>query len=235
MLIQLIIIQIITFVAIVFVLRKLLYTETAKEAGRLKKIKQEIAASQRDLAQKTEAAESAYREKVAKAEENIRVFRLKVEGQAEEMKKKALDQANQESERILNIASNAKEKMREEIALEMRKKAPALASHIFTEALSDKVKLIMHKELVKEVASEVKKIDKAKFNLKIKKGELDLAYPLDKDEKNSLFSLVIDRLGYQIPFEEKVEKHLGAGVVIKLGTLVIDGSLANRLKQIEEA
>jgi len=235
MLIQLVIIQIITFVAIVFALRKLLYTETAKEAGRLKRLKQEAAAKERELAQKIEAAENAYREKVAGAEKDIRAFRLKAEEQAEEMKKNALDKANEESERILNAASNAREKMREEIALEMRKKAPAAASRIFTEVLSDSAKLTVHKELVREVASVVKKIDKAKFNLKIEKGELDSAYPLDKTEKSSLSSLVIERLGYKIPFEEKVEERLAAGVVIRLGTLVIDGSLANRLRQIEEA
>jgi len=234
MLIQLVIIQIITFAAIVFALRKLLYIETAKEAGRLKKLKQETAAKQRELAQKIEAAENAYREKVSKAEEDIRAFRLKAEEQTEEMRKKALDNANEESERILNIASNAKEKMREEIALEMQKKAPVQASHIFMEALSDKVKLTAHKELVKEVASEIKKIEKAKFKLKIKKGELVSAYPLDKTEKSSLSSLVVGRLGYKIAFEEEVEKHLVAGVIIRLGTLVIDGSLANRLKHIKE-
>jgi len=235
MLIQLVVIQIITFVAIVFTLRKLLYAETAKEVGRLKKLKQEAAARQRDLAQKIEAAENAYREKVAKAEEDIRVFHQRAEEQAEEMRKQALDKANAESERIVNAASNAREKMREEIALEMQKKSPVLASRIFTEVLSDKVKLTAHKELINEVASEVKKIDKAKFKLKIKKGELDSAYPLDKSEKSNLSSLVVGRLGYKIPFEEKVEKHLVAGVVIRLGTLIIDGSLVNRLRQIEEA
>jgi len=235
MLIQLVIIQIITFAAIVFALRKLLYTETAKEAGRLKQLKQEAAVRQRELTQKIEAAENAYREKITKAEEDIRAFRLKAEEQTEETKKEIINKANEESVRIVNAASNAKEKMREEIALEMRKKTPELASNIFTEVLSDKVKLMVHKELVKEVANEVKKIDEAKFNLKIKIGELDSAYPLDKDEKNSLSSTVTERLGYKISFEDKVDKHLVAGVVIRLGTLVIDGSLANRLRQIEEA
>ncbi len=234
MLIQLVVIQIITFAAIVFALRKLLYVETAKETERLKKLKQEAAARQKELTQKIEAAENAYREKVAMAEEHIRSFRLKAEEQAEEMKKNVLDKAERESERILNAATNAREKMREEIALEMRKKAPEAASHIFTEVLSDKTKLIAHKELVKEVESVVKKIDDAKFNLKIEKGELDSAYPLDKNEKIRLSSLVIERLGHKITFEEKIDKNLVAGVVIRLGTLVIDGSLENRLKQIEE-
>jgi len=234
MLIQLVVIQIITFVAIVFTLRKLLYVETAKEAGRLKKLKQEAAAMQRELTQKMEAAENAYREKVAVAEEHIRSFRLKAEEQAEEMKKDTLDRANEESERILNAASNAREKMREEIALEMRKRAPALASRIFIDVLSEKTKLAAHREFVVEVANEMKKIDKAKFNLKIEKGELETAYPLDKSEKSSLSSLVVERLGYKIPFEEKVDERLVAGVIIRLGTLVIDGSLSNRLRQVEE-
>ncbi len=47
MVFQLIIVQVVTFVAIVFVLRKLLYSESAKETLRLKKLKEETSQKQK--------------------------------------------------------------------------------------------------------------------------------------------------------------------------------------------
>lgn len=234
MLLQLIIIQAITFVAIVAVLRKLLYTETAKEAKRLKDLKDENARTQTELNEKIQAAEKAYAEKMAKAENDIKKLHAKAEEEAEGARNKILDEAKIESEQLLKSALNSKDKIREELLLKMREDSPALALQIFKEILSAKAKEAIHKELLKEVVSEIRKSEKARFNFHIKEGEFDSAYPLDRDEKKEIVSLVCDKLGYNITVEEKEKKELAAGIVIKLGGLVIDGSLLNRMRQVKE-
>ena len=234
MLFQLIIIQVVTFFAIVFVLKKLLYTETAKEAQRLKVLKEENYQKQKELQEKIESAESAYREKMAKAEEEIRRQHIREEEEIEKLKRKVLDKAKGEAEQIVQSAFNVKEKIREEIGLEMRKKSPELAFQIFKEVLSPDIKGMIHKELVKEVINQVKQLDDSRFNIKIKKGELVSAYSLEKSEKDMLLSIISEKLGYKISFEEKEDDMLIAGFIIRLGTLVIDGSLENRLREMEK-
>lgn len=234
MLLQLIIIQFITFLAIVFVLRKLLYTETAKEARRLKIITEENSKKQRELREKIEAAEGAYQEKLRSAKEDIRGLQAKADAEIETTRKDMIDKAKEESERIINAAINAKGKIRDEINLEMQKKVPALASRIVREILSPRVKETVHKELIKGVNDAIGNIEKSRFKIKVKKGEITSAYPVEKNEKNTLLSAVFQKLGYKIPFDEKEDGKLVAGVVIRLGTLVIDGSLENRLKQVEK-
>jgi len=233
MLFQLIIIQIITFLAIVFALKKFLYAETAKEAKRLKQLKEENTRKQRELQEKINAAEAVYNDKVAKAEEEVRRLRARAEEEAEKVTRKRIDEAREEAERIVKVAFNKKEKIREEAILEIQKKAPAEASQIFREALSAEVKKIIHGELVEEAVNHIKKMEKAKFNIKVKSGELASAYSLQGRQKNELCSCISEKLGKKIDFDEKEEKKLIAGLVIRLGNLVIDASLENRLKQIE--
>ena len=233
MLLQLIIIQITTFLLIVFVLRKLLYTETAKEVKRLKILRDENTRKQGELQQKIDASEKAYGEKIAAAEEEIRGLRRKAEDEVSQEKKKIIGKAKNESEDILKAAFNAKEKIREEAFFHMEKKAPLLASKIFKEILSSEVKKAIHKELVKRVIEEIKQIEKSKFKVKTKMGEIISAYSLEKNEKSQLVSLIFEKIGHKVEFNEKEDKGLTAGVVINLGTLVIDGSLENRLKQVE--
>jgi len=213
-------------------LRRFLYTETAKEAKRLKLLKDENTRKQRELQQKIEAAENVHGKKIAEAEEEIRRLRRKAEEEAGQEKKKIIDKAKNESESILKAAFNAKEKFREEAFLEMEKKAPLLASQIFKEVLSSGIKEAIHKELVERVIEEIKRIEKSNFKVKTKKGEIISAYSLERNERSQLLSLIFEKLGHKIDFDEKENKGLVAGVVISLGTLIIDGSLENRLKQI---
>ncbi|MCX5678709.1 MAG: F0F1 ATP synthase subunit delta [Candidatus Omnitrophica bacterium] len=233
MVFQLVVVQIVTFIAIVFVLRKLLYSESAKEMLRLRKIKEETAVKQRELQQKIDEAQDAYSEKIAEAEQKTRAFRIKAEEEIEELKKKILSKAKEDAEQIVKSAFNAKEKIREEIGEEMRKKAPLLASRVFKEVLSPEVQEMMHKELVRDVIDKIRNTEKTAFKSKIEKGEIVSAYPLSKNDKLVVESLIHDSLGYQIPLYETEDSQLVAGVLIKLGTILIDGSLNNRLKQVE--
>ena len=80
---------------------------------------------------------------------------------------------------------------------------------------------------------EIKQIEKSKFKVKTKTGEIISAYSLERNERSQLASLIFEKIGHKVDFNEKEDKGLVAGVVINLGTLVIDGSLENRLKQVE--
>ena len=234
MLVQMVVIQVITFFAIVLVLRKLLYAETATEAKRLRALKEENARKEKELTEKIETAENAYKEKMSKAEEAALALRERTEKEMEELRKDLTAKAKEEAERTVNAAVNAREKMRDEIANEMQKKIPIAATQVCKDFLSASMREIAHKELLREVVNEVKKVDKSKFTVKTKKGELISAYSLAKAEKSQITSAIFSKMGRKVEFEDKEDKTLVAGVVIKLGALVIDASLENRLKQLEQ-
>ncbi|MBU0895466.1 MAG: F0F1 ATP synthase subunit delta [Candidatus Omnitrophica bacterium] len=232
MVFQLVIVQVVTFVAIVFVLRKLLYSESVKEALRLKKLKEETAQKQQELQQKIDAAQDAYKEKMMEAEEVSRAYHLKSKEEAQELKKQILDKANEEAEQIVRSAFNAKEKMREEIAEEMRKRMPMLISRIFKEFLSPAVRDVAHKELVRDVMDKIKKAEKITLKSRVDKGEIVSARPLSDNDKREIEMLIRNNLGYEVSLRGKEDSELVAGVIIKFGTILIDGSLDNRLKQV---
>ena len=234
MLIQLIVIQVLTFFAIVFVLRKLLYTESAREAKRLAQLREENSVKERELREKIEAANGVYKEKLAKTEEDIKRLRRKAEEENEQARKKLMEKAKAEADELVRAAVNAKEKMRDEVSIEMKARCPAIASQIFEAVLSDKVKEAVHKEFIREVINQVKKMDGSRFNVKAKSAELSSAYPLSREEKHEITAALEAKLGRDVSAEEKKDKGLVAGLSIKLGSLLIDGTLANRLRQAEE-
>lgn len=233
MLLQLIIIQLVTFSVIVFVLRRFLYTESAKEMQRLKKLKEETAIKQRELQEKIDQAQIAFDQKMAEAGKSSRALSDRTHEEAKELRQKILNKAKEDADSIMKAAYNAKEKMREEIALEMMQKAPLLASRIFSAVLSKGAKELTHKELVKDVIERIKRLEKSTFKTKIDKGEIVSAYPLPAADKSEIESVIRLGLGYEVPWVEKKDAQITVGIVIRLGSIIIDGSLENRMRQAE--
>ncbi|MDO8525377.1 MAG: F0F1 ATP synthase subunit delta [Candidatus Omnitrophota bacterium] len=234
MLIQLIVIQVIAFVIIVVVLKKLLYTETARESDRLKKLKEEFAVKERELQVKIESAEANAAAKIAKSEEDARNFRAGKEKETESLREEIIRKARERAEETIKAAINSKEKIREEIELEMKKKIPVLANSIFKYVLSAAAAELMHNELIEELASRVKKLDNSAFKIKTERGELLSAYPLKKSDSEKIAAAISAKAGHAVSLSEKEDKGLIAGIIVKLGAIVIDGSLENKLKQAEE-
>ncbi len=234
MLIQLIIIQVIIFVIIVVVLKKLLYTETAREADRLKKLKEEFAIKEKELQVSMRAAENSAAEKIAKAEEDASKFCDTKEKEAESLKQEIIRKARDRAEDTLKAAINSKEKIREEIELEMKERIPVLASSIIKYALSAQAAELIHNELIEELASKLRKLDNNAFKTKTDRGELLSAYPLKKSDKEKITSAISAKVGREVSLSEKEDKGLIAGIIVKLGAIVIDGSLENKLRQTEE-
>jgi len=232
MLIQLILIQVITFVIIVAVLKKLLYTETAKEADRLKKLRDEYFAKEKELQTRAGLAQKEAEGKLSKSEEDARRYLEAKEKEADELKQGIVAKAREQAEEMIRAAANAKEKIREEIELEIKKNIPGAAVRIFKEALPAAAIEIIHSELIEEVVRRIKKLEKDVFKTKEKTGDLLSPYQVKKPEKEKLAQAISERAGHSVSLAEKEEKALVAGVVVKLGALVIDGSLENKLKQV---
>jgi len=233
MLIQIFIVQVVTFLGIVFILRRFLYAESAKEMRRLTKLREEAAIKQKELQEKLDQAQRAFDQKMADAEKSSRALSAQSEAAAKEQRFKILDKAKEDAANIMKAAFNAKEKMREEIAVEMKQKAPLHATRIFSAVLSKEVKELTHKELVKDVIERIKHLDKSTFKAHVDKGEIVSPYPLPVSDRSEIETAVRLNLGYEVPWVEKKDDKIAVGIVIRLGSIIIDGSLENRMRQAE--
>lgn len=234
LIIQLIIIQVITFVALVLVLRKIMYSASFMETKRLQQLSQENEKRTRELAKKIEEAETEYKRKIYGAEEEARRLKAQAGAEIEKLKEEAMDKAKQESERIINQALNAKEKIREEIEAQLQDKSITLASKLIARVLASRNQRLLHEGLIDEIVEEIEKIEPAKLRVKTGTGQLIAPYEVPKNKKEKMISLLSQKTGKEISLEEKIDPETIAGATIKLGSLVIDGSLAGKLTEAAE-
>ena len=229
-----VILELILFVAVVFVLRKLMYSASVEEMNRLKKLEEEHAKRTQELAEKLDAAEKQFKEKVNIAEDEARRISAQAKSEAEKIKEEALANARQESERIVNQALNTKSKVREELEAQLQQRSIVISQGMIHKIFDSKHMRLVHEGFIEEIIEELEKIDFAKLNITLEKGEIVSPYELEDAKKDKIASIISKKTGRKISFSEKTDRSIMAGIVLKIGSLVIDGSLSGKLKDAYE-
>jgi F-type H+-transporting ATPase subunit b len=228
--VPLIILQLITFAVLVYFLRKIMYSSSAEELLRLKKLEEEHRMRTEELASKLDEADKQFKSKMDIAEDEARRMKAQTKAEAEKLKDEMIDKARQESERIVNQALNSKSKIKEDLESQIREKCVKLSEDMLRKVLGSEHQRSLHDGLVDEMIAELEKIDAGKLAIQEEEGEIVSPYELSKDRVLKVESLLSRKTGKKISLSVKIEKQVIAGMIIKIGSLAIDGSLSGRLK-----
>ena len=235
LIIQLIIIQVLTFLALVFVLRKIIYSASYLETKRLQQLNEENSKKTQELAAMLEDAQRQCQEKMESAEKEAKRLKSQAEEEIGKLKEDVLNKARQEGERIVNQALNTKEKLKEEIESKMVEKSIEQSLKLIHAVLSAQNQLSLHQGLVDNILEEIEKTEPEKLKINIYQGKLLTPYEITIPKREKIIAVLSKKSGKEISLEEEIDKNIIAGITIKLGSLVIDGSLANKLKEAAEA
>lgn len=77
---------------------------------------------------------------------------------------------------------------------------------------------------------EMKKIQLERQNVLI--AEVKTVVPMDKEDKDKLIEKLSSMYGKQVRIEEELDKGILGGILIKIGTDIIDGTLKSKLSAI---
>lgn len=235
LIIQLVIIQIVTFAALVFVMRKAMYSASVEETRRLQLLNEENAKKAQELSLKIEEAQKQCRDRIAAAEEEATKLKVQAKEDARKFKEDALNKAKHEGERIMAQALSAKEEMRHEVETQMEAASIARSLKLVRAVLSSESLELLHQSCLREVIQEIEKIEDAHLRVTVSEGSLITPYEIDPKTKDEIAGLLSGKTGKTIVLDEKIDREIIAGITIKLGSMMIDGSLSGKLKAAQDA
>lgn len=231
---QLIIVQVVTFIALVFVLRRLLFTEASSQVRRLKALNAENEKKQEELRKKIAEQEAEYKNKIKKAESDAMQVKEDAIREIEKQRAQAQEKAKEEAEKIISQARNGKEKIREEISAELEQKAVSFACDLVKETFEKKILENVHNELIDGIMQGLENVDANKISDNVNTAVITTPFPLTAQGKKRMQTILSKKAHRTIELQEKEDTGLIAGVVIKIGDLIIDASLANRLDEARQ-
>lgn len=230
-LIIILIAQFVVFVVVVIVLRKLLLSDTMNAVQRLKSAESDLARKEDVMRQKMDAHEQEFLKKQAVAQEEMERRRAADEQDLSRLRDRVKSEAKIEADKILGDAQLAKEKIREQLVREMSGKAVEFAGELFKMVVSKNVGEKMNMAFVEELIGALQDVDETSIHVEANESEFIASHKLDPAQKAKLEALLAQKFGVTISINEKIDPSLLAGLIIKLGSLEIDGSLLNRYRE----
>lgn len=240
MIFQVIFVQIIFFFGLVFVLRKILLASSYNETRRLQQLNEENAQKAQELAAKIADADSEYREKMLRTDEEIELMKEKARKEIQELKEVVISKAKAEGDRLMTQALNARDEIRAEIEEQIHERVVDLSQEIFSQILSAPEQKLVHEGLLKHVLEELNAVESERLKAVCMNdasgnvAQVKVSHGLTEQQKKELEKTLSSKLGKTIKVEESVTSEIIAGIVIAMGSFVIDGSLLSRFKKAAE-
>ena len=234
MIFQAIFLQALFFCGLVLVLRKILITSSYNETKRLQQLNEENSNKAQELSARLADAENEYREKMRQADEEIRILKAKAKKEIEDIKEAIIAKGKAEGDRIVTQALNARDEIRAEIEEQLHERVVEFSHRIFRKVLSVQEQKLVHEGLLEGVFRELEEIEQDRLQgVNVDEGavEVKTPHPMTAGQKTKLEEILSSKFNKKIVTEEAVEEDIIAGIVITLGSFIIDGSLSERFKK----
>ncbi len=228
--------QAVVFLGLVILLRRVMRGSADQETRRLQEMNEEQRKKLQGLARQIDRAEREYREKLRLADQEARKVKERVLEEAAREKERVLKEAEEEKKEILRRALNAREKLKDEAAEEMKRELALKACGMIREVLTERHQRWLQQGLIDEAVDELASLDQAVFDGLAETDspvvEVTTAHELDEEQKKRICRVLSDRLRRPVACREILKASVIAGIVVRVGSLLVDGSLAERLRRL---
>ena len=228
----LLIIQIVVFGIAVTVLRRVLSRNFVDAATRLQDMSAEYTRRHEELKEKLAESEQQYQEQLSRAKAEAERIIASARQEADMAKAGRLEEARLESERIVRQGLESRDGLRKELEREMEKRSVERACELIGDALpADLRRDIQGRWLEELFHNGLAQFDRINKEEAVQEVKIVSALPLTKEQRELLHTRLKERLGRDLKLAEQVDDHLDAGLMITVGSLVFDGTLASRIRR----
>lgn len=227
-----VVIQLCVFAVIVFVLKRVLLSDTLNAVNRLRQVEGELRKKEEGLKRRIDEQEEAFNRKRSEALAELDAAREEAAKQAAQIKEALLTEAKKESQNLIAAAEKDRDGMRHEIEQQMEITALEHVGEVFHVVFSDHISDALDRQFVEDLLNALEEIDGTSVTVDATEAECTTTRPLEKDQKQALLKILTAKFGAHLQLREQVDPTLLSGMVLKLGSLMMDGSLANRFKEV---
>jgi F0F1-type ATP synthase delta subunit len=228
----LVLIQIATFAALIVGMRLLFYRNLNSALQRLKALHEEEQIKEAQLKEELERAKQERFSEVEKGRKEAKDILETAKREAENIRMKSQETAKSSAEEILKSGREEVERLKAGLSSEVEGRALEYCLEMIKYAFTDKAREAIQHYLVSEIIEEFKLIPAEQLPKSVTKVKVTSCFPLKDSDKEMINRSLAEKTGAQFSLEVFEDRSLLTGLFIEVGSLVIDGSLKNKLVKV---
>lgn len=216
---------------IIFFLYRTLIHGTESAVNRLEEDINAAKMKQNELSRKLKEADEELTKRRVEAQAVADTLRTEAEDEARTQREKIVGKAREDGEEIIEKAKMSAEKLHKELEKEMDIKGVNFGMELLGAVLNDKARGALHEVLVDDFISGLSNVDTSNISSDVVSIDLVSLNGVSDSAKKKIESILSEKLGRKLSITETKDPQMGGGVMIKFGTMALDGSLRTLIRE----
>jgi F0F1-type ATP synthase membrane subunit b/b' len=221
------------FAGMVIFLKKFFDREATMHTAHLDTLISENTAKEEEIKKQYEDAKRQSQEIIANAQKDAAAQKESVLKAAAEEKEKILSEVQAKAEEVIKQADNARLALLSELEAKINEGATLKAQEMLQKVLPEDFRKEVHARWIKDlIANGFSELDRLRVPEGLSEVKVVSAFSLTEDEIEELKSKIKEKLGVDVKLEEAVDPSLISGLVVYIGSLILDGSLKFKIQGV---
>jgi len=232
-LIQLIVVLTVIFGLLIFALRQILTKNISHATSHLDELNADFIRREEEIKRRQAESEQFHSETIAKAQAEADRIRQEADRQAQEEKERLLAEARAQSEEIVVKAEKTKGVISDELRRTVEARMSVRMGECFVAILPPRAREELHRLWVDDLLSgSLGDFSTMRIPEGVSAVRVVSAYPLSASHTAALEKKFRDTFKRDFTFRQEVDAVLVGGVLFEIGSLVLDGTIRNRIQQV---
>jgi len=231
LLLPIILTHVVVLLVVVVLIKRILLGDTDKAVESVREVEAEIRKKETGIREQIEEHERVFQQQKIAAEKELEEHRAQADKEVARARDQVLGEARTEADRMIDQAKRNEEKFRQQISQDMEEKAVLYAGEVFELVFTEKMAEAVDRVFTDELLDALDALDSSSITVDADDVEFTAARAIDDEQKRRLETLLKEKFEADIKVQENIQEDLVAGLAFKLGSLEIDGSLSNRMKE----
>jgi len=232
LIISLVLLQLIIFAGLIFFFKRILDRNVVSATRHLEELNQNYERKDNEVNRLLGEAKQKSEETVTKARQEAEREKSEILKKAEAERDKILGQARTQGEDIMQQADKSRQLLISELGERISKEAIDKACELIQNNLPEQFKRGVHSQWTEELIDEsFDQLKHLQIPEEVKEIRITSAFPLNEEQRKSLSKRIKQLLNREVTLKEETDPKIVAGLVVVIGSLVLDGSLKNRIQE----
>lgn len=230
--ISVIILLVIVFVTLILIFSRIMTQNVSSATKHLEDLNREYTKKEREVSKQLAEARTKSQEMLMHAQDEAQRRKNQVIKEAELEKDEILRDARTQSEELIKHADKSRLVLLAEVNDRIAKEAVVKACELIQLALPDKIKEEVHQQWLQELIEKgFGDLGNVRVADDVKEIKLVSAFPLSDKDGKTLSKMLKQALKSNTEIKISVNPKVVAGIVITIGSLVLDGSLKHKIQE----